>query len=233
VLAEGGGGPVKLAFRTVEAEGDGAGAVLVHGQGAVPVDELIAFARRGGLTGPLVVPFGDYATTASGMEVAGPCWYRSLPGDAGTDPLTLTRAVVQLTDLMSESALDRPVLVGWRQGAAVALGAGLLAPLATAGVIAVDVPSSHLCALPAALSVGGAAPPVLLAASGAVDGVDPASAVDELGRRGMVAEVVSGPAGKGSDAVVRENGEALADAIGVFVARATGRAGAQGGTRTT
>ncbi len=139
-----------------------------------------------------MVPFGDYATTPSGVEVGGPCWYRSA-GDAGTDPLTLTRAVVQLADLLADVGLDRPVLVGWRQGAAVAVGAALLAPMATGGVVAVDVPSAHLCLLPVALSVAVGAPPVLLAVTGSVEGVDAVAALDEVQRRGMTAEVAPEP----------------------------------------
>ena len=147
---------MKLAYRVVEPEGGTAHAshaeavagestaVLLHGQGGVPVDQMVAFARRVGLAGTVVVPFGDYATTPSGMEVGGPCWYRSLPGGAGTDPLTMTRAVVQVSDLLDDAGLGRPVLVGWRQGGAVAVGVGLLAPSGVRAVVAVDAPAAHL-----------------------------------------------------------------------------------------
>ncbi len=158
--------------------------VVVHGQGGVPVDRMVAAARGAGVDGPVVVPFGNYATTASGMEVGGPCWYRSLPGDAGTDPLTLTRAVVQLADLLADVGLERPVLFGWRQGAAVALGTALLDPAGAAAVIAVDPPSSHLGLLPAALSVRSA-PPAALVTTGEEDELDPSAAAGELARRGM------------------------------------------------
>jgi pimeloyl-ACP methyl ester carboxylesterase len=225
---------MKLAYRVVEADKPGLSAVLVHGQGAVPVDRLVEFARRSGLNGSIVVPFGDYATTSSGMEVGGPCWYRSLPGDAGTDPLTLTRAVVQVADLLAEVGLDRPVLVGWRQGAAVALGAALLAPMATGGVVAVDVPSAHLHLLPASLTIAVAPPPVLLATSGAVDDTDPVAALEELARRGMKGEVVRAPEDEvgghsdGGAAPTREDGEAVIDAVGHFVRAASGREVAEG-----
>jgi hypothetical protein len=179
-----------------------------------------------------VVPFGNYATTSSGMEIGGPCWYQSLPGDAGTDPLTLTRAVVQVADVLADADLDRPVLVGWRQGAAVALGVGLLAPMATGAVVAVDVPSSHLHLLPAALSVAMSPPPVLLAVSGAVDGADPVVALEELARRGMRAEIVRGPdrpvVADGGGAPAREDGEAVIDAVSRFVRAAGAREVAEG-----
>jgi pimeloyl-ACP methyl ester carboxylesterase len=222
---------VRLAYRVVDAEGAGPSAVLVHGQGAVPVDALCALARRGGIGGTLVVPFGDYATTSSGMEVGGPCWYRSLPGGVGTDPLTLTRAVVQLADLLAEVDLDRPVLLGWRQGAVVAVGAGLFAPGATAGVIAVDVPPTHLALLPAGLSVSVGAPPVLLAMTGRVENVGPMVAADELAKRGVTAQVRRLPdaAANGGNG---ENEEALAEVVGDFVATTTVPPWVQGGTKT-
>jgi pimeloyl-ACP methyl ester carboxylesterase len=224
---------MKLAYRVLEAEGAGPSAVLVHGQGGVPIDELTAFARRCGLSGDLVVPFGDYATTASGMEIAGPCWYRSLPGDAGTDPLTLTRAVVQLADLLADVGLDRPVLVGWRQGATVAVGAALLAPMSTGGVVAVDIPSAHLSLLPAALTVAIGAPPVFLAGSGSVEGADAVVALDELTSRGVAAEVGHGSDLAGSEATDGQNDGAMTDAVGRFVRTSTGRAGAEGSTGTS
>ena len=223
---------MKLAYRVIPAEEAGPGAVLVHGQGGVPIDELTAFARRCGLGGTLVVPFGDYATTPSGMEVGGLCWYRSLPGDAGTDPLTLTRAVVQLADLLADAGLDRPVLVGWRQGASVAVGAALLAPMATAGVVAVDVPSAHLSLLPAALTVAVGAPPVLLVVTGSTEGVDPGAALDELTGRGLTAVIGHEPDVARSEAADRENDEVMAEAVGRFVRTATDRAGARGGMST-
>ena len=127
--------------------------MLLHAQGGVPVDQMVALARQSGFSGSLVVPFGDYATTPSGMEVGGPCWYRSLPGGAGTDPLTLTRAVVQVSDLLEDVGLDRPVLMGWRQGAVVALGVALHVPGVVGAVVAIDVPASHLGVLPVGLAV--------------------------------------------------------------------------------
>lgn len=223
---------MKLAYRVFEPEEAGPAAVLVHGEGRVPVDELTAFARECGLSGDLVVAFGDYATTSSGMEVGGPCWYRTLPGGAGTDPLTLTRAVVQLADLLADVGLDRPLLVGWRQGATVAVGAALLAPMATAGVVAVDPPSAHLCLLPAALTVAVGAPPVLLAVTGSVEGVDVVAALQELTRRGMTAEVVHGPGVAGSEAADIENDDAIAEEVGRFVRTVTDRTGVEGSTST-
>jgi pimeloyl-ACP methyl ester carboxylesterase len=155
-----------------------------------------------------------------------------LPGDAGTDPLTLTRAVVQLADLLADVGLDRPVLVGWRQGATVAIGAALLAPMATGGVVAVDVPSAHLGLLPAALKVAVGAPPVLLAVTGSVEGVDAGSALDELTRRGLPGVVGYEPDVAGSEAADRDNDGVMADAVGSFVRTAIDRAGAGGGVST-
>lgn len=220
---------MKLAYRVIEAEEAGPSAVLVHGQGGVPIDELTGFARRCGLGGTLVVPFGDYATTPSGMEVGGACWYRSLPGDAGTDPLTLTRAVVQLADLLADVGLDRPVLVGRRQGATVAIGAALLAPMATGGVVAVDAPSAHLTLLPAALTVAVGAPPVLLAVTGSVEGVDAGAALDELTRRGLPVVIGHELDVAGSQAADGQNDGVMADAVSSFVRTGIDRAGAGGG----
>jgi len=243
---------MKLAYLTLEAPrsdgyGSGPSAVLVHGEGGVPVEDMVGFARSAGLDGPIVVAFGNYATTPSGMEVGGLCWYRSLPGDAGTDPLTLTRAVVQLTDLLADVAdtptgsrtpADRPVLVGWRQGATVAIGAGLLAPGSVGAVVAINVLSSHLALLPKSLVASADGPPVLVVADGEVEDADPATARAELERRGVSASVFgdrqagSGArpqtADGGGTRAGRENGEGPADAVGDFVRRVAHRPVAEG-----
>ncbi len=206
---------MKLSYLVLDGAEPAPACVLVHGQGGVPVEEMAAFARRAALEGPLVVPFGNYATTSSGMEVGGPCWYRSLPGGAGTDPLTLTRAVVQVSDLIADAGLDRPVLVGWRQGAAVALGAALFDRGAMAAVVAVDVPAAHLALLPAALSAEEGVP-VCLATTGADEEAAAGLGVarDELARRGLPADVAE-----------RDNERAAADAAAGFLRAAVMQAG--------
>lgn len=213
---------MKLTYLPVPADGPGPGAVLLHAQGGVRVDDVVAFARRAGLSGPLAVPFGDYSITPSGMEVGGLCWYRDLPGNAGTDPLTLARAVVQVGDLLSDlsepsgpsgppdpagspgGAAGETLLLGWRQGAAVAVGAGLLAAHGLGGVVAVDAPAAHLARLPAALSLDGddGSLPVLLVTTGATDDTDAAAAAAELSRRGMKAELAEAPDSRGAEEAV-------------------------------
>jgi len=229
---------MKLAYRIIEPEGEsapstGASGVLLHGQGGVPIDQMVALARGSGLDGRLVVLFGDYATTASGMEVWGPCWYRSLPGGAGTDPLTLTRAVVQVSDVLADAdvGLDRPVLVGWRQGAAVAAGVALHVPDAVGALVALDVPASHLALLPASLSVEDAAPAVLLVDTSSADDADIEVAGRELRRRGVVPEEWRLSDGDGNPAGDRENDDLVAGAVARFIGTATGRRVAEGSAR--
>ena len=94
--------------------------------------------RATGIAGRTVVPFGDYAFYPSGMAIGGLCWYRLLPGFAGTDPISLAKAVVQVCDLLDDLAMPSPVLTGFGQGAVVALGAGSLRPDRVGSVVAID-----------------------------------------------------------------------------------------------
>lgn len=143
--------------------------VVAHREGltgAAGLDELVATVRRAG-AGRVVAPVGNYAAYPSGMEIGGTCWYRILPGYAGTDPISLATAVVQLGDLLDELAAGRPgaappALVGWGQGALVALGAGLLEPDRVASVACVDAVDGHLPLLPGPCFDRPGHPPVLL-----------------------------------------------------------------------
>jgi pimeloyl-ACP methyl ester carboxylesterase len=156
---------VKLAYLDLSLAG-AAPAVLLHREGAAATKDAVAFAQGNDLFGRTVVPTGEYAFYPSGMTVGGTCWYRILPGFDGTDPISLTTAVVEVADLLDDLALDRPVLLGWGQGAVVALGAGLWRAELVRAVVCVDAPSAHIELLPAAVLEPARRVPVLLAAAG-------------------------------------------------------------------
>jgi pimeloyl-ACP methyl ester carboxylesterase len=136
---------------------------VLHREGQAVADDLTGVAVASGVVGRVVAPSGDYAYTANGMEVAGVCWYRILPGFTGTDPISLAKAVVQVSDLLDDLDLDRPVLIGWGQGGVVALGSGLLRAGAVASVVCIDVSPAHVALLPAAALANRTPPPLLLA----------------------------------------------------------------------
>jgi pimeloyl-ACP methyl ester carboxylesterase len=153
---------VKLTYRDLPATVSGVTAVVLHDRGAASADRMAGLVQASGAAGRVVAPFGDYGFTASGMELAGICWYRTVPGFAAPDPLSLSRAVVQVGDLLDELDLDGPALLGWGQGAVVALGAGLLQPDRVTSVTGIDAPAAHIEALPARLLAAERRPPVLL-----------------------------------------------------------------------
>ncbi len=161
---------MRLAYRDTAAVEPGSPAVVLHGAGTASADDLTRVALASGAVGRVVAPFGDYAYTANGMEVAGICWYRILPGFAGTDRISLAKAVVQVCDLLDDLDLGPPVLIGWGQGGVVALGSGLLRAAAVESVVCVDVDPVHVELLPASVWADGAPPRVLLAASPLGDG---------------------------------------------------------------
>jgi pimeloyl-ACP methyl ester carboxylesterase len=129
-------------------------------------DDALGFVRESGLFGRAVVPTGLYAYHPSGMEVGGTTWYRMLPGFEGTDPISMTTAILQLCDLLDDVELEQPVLVGWGQGALVALAAGMLRPDAVGSVACCDTPIAHVRLLPTAVLDAPARPNLLLAATG-------------------------------------------------------------------
>lgn len=182
------------------AEGSDAGApgapavVVLHAEGlvgAAALHELAALVRTAG-AGRVVAPVGNYASYPSGMEAGGTCWYRILQGYAGTDPISLATAVVQLGDLLDDllptMAGRPPHLVGWGQGAVVGLGASLLWPGRVASVACVDLVEPHLALLPGRCFEGADRPPVLLLAGtqAGEDGRDRCRAA--LAARGVPAE---------------------------------------------
>jgi pimeloyl-ACP methyl ester carboxylesterase len=158
---------MKLAYRDTPAGAAGPPTVVLHREGQAP-DDLTGVAMASGAVGRVVAPIGDYAYTANGMEVAGICWYRILPGFDGTDRISLTKAVVQVCDLLDDLELEEPVLVGWGQGGVVALGAGLLWAGAAASVVCIDASPGHVALLPAAVWANRAPPRLLLV--GTADG---------------------------------------------------------------
>ena len=179
---------MKLAYLDLVGVGEGPPAVVLHREASTGAEPSVAALRRAG-AGRVVAPYGGYAYYPSGMEVGGVCWYRVLPGFSGTDPISLTTAVVQVTDLLDDLDLDRSLLVGFGQGAVVAVGAGLLRPDRVGWVVGVDPWPGHLALLPQACGASGrpagsggadaAGPQVLLAGSspGAADTVAASAAV--------------------------------------------------------
>jgi pimeloyl-ACP methyl ester carboxylesterase len=158
---------MKLAYLDLPLDTPGPAAVLLHREDINSTKDALAFGRGSGLFSRLAVPTGEYAFYPSGMSIGGTCWYRILPGFEGTDPISLTTAVVEVADLLRDLALDRPVLVGWGQGAVVALAAGVWQTGTVRAIVCVDPSLSHLELLPPAVLGVPAPPPVLLVATGA------------------------------------------------------------------
>lgn len=154
---------MKLAYQDMAAGSPGVPAVVLHREGMTSVDEPVGVARASAGVGRILAPYGDYAVYPSGMEVGGICWYRVMPGFAGTDPISLAKAVVQVCDLLDDVELDRPVLIGWGQGGVVALGAALLRSGQVGSAVSVDAPSGHLALLPAVALAAESPPSMLLA----------------------------------------------------------------------
>ncbi|HEY7916477.1 MAG TPA: alpha/beta hydrolase [Acidimicrobiales bacterium] len=154
---------MRLAYRDIAAGSPGPTVVVLHREGtASSIDGLAEVVRASGAVGRVVAPVGDYAYTASGMEVAGVCWYRILPGFAGTDPISLAKAVVQVCDLLDDLALEQPAIIGCGQGGVVALGAGLLRAGTVGSIACVDAIPEHVGLLPAAALAAATRPRVLL-----------------------------------------------------------------------
>jgi pimeloyl-ACP methyl ester carboxylesterase len=162
---------MKLAYLDLPLDSSGPPVVALHREGIMSASPAAEFARASGLFGRAAVPTGEYAFYPSGMSIGGTCWYRILPGFPGTDPISLTTAVVEVADLVgdlgqSDPPMDRPVLIGWGQGAVVALAVGLWRPDLVGSVVSVDAHVAHLRQLPAAVFTAPQPPPVLLAAHG-------------------------------------------------------------------
>jgi len=156
---------MKLAYLDLPLDTPGPPAVVLHREGVNSTERVAAFATGCGLFSRVAVPTGEYAFYPSGMSIGGTCWYRILPGFEGTDPISLTTAVVEVADLLADLALERPVLIGWGQGAVVALGVGLWRGDAVGSVVCVDARTAHISLLPPAVLAGAHPPAVLLAAS--------------------------------------------------------------------
>jgi pimeloyl-ACP methyl ester carboxylesterase len=156
---------MKLAYRDFPSTSSGVPAVVFHPEGVPSVDRPTRMAQSSGGVGRVVAPFGDYAFYPSGMEVGGICWYRAVPGSTAADPISLTKAVVQATDLVDDLGLQRPALIGWGQGGVVALGAALLRAGQVGPVICIDAVTAHFELLPPTALAASGAPRVLLVAS--------------------------------------------------------------------
>jgi pimeloyl-ACP methyl ester carboxylesterase len=155
---------LKLVYQDIATTAPGASAVVLHREG-MTIDRPTAVAQATAGVGRVLAPYGDYGYYPSGMDVGGICWYRVLPGFAGTDPISLAKAVVQVCDLLDDLGLHRPLLVGWGQGGVVAVGAGLLRAAEVGSVVSVDAPLGHLELLPGRALAAANRPPILLAAT--------------------------------------------------------------------
>jgi pimeloyl-ACP methyl ester carboxylesterase len=215
---------MKLAYQDVAAQSPGAPAVLLHREGMRSIDEPVGVALASAGVGRVVAPYGDYASYPSGMEVGGICWYRVLPGFAGTDPISLAKAVVQVCDLLDDLDLDQPVLIGWGQGGVVAVGAALLRAAQVGSVVSVDAPSGHLELLPARALATHAGPPILLAATDPAAGPILQQQLGALGGQGGARSTWCWSA----DGSAAERDKAVAERIGEWLEEGSG-----GGSRMT
>ena len=157
---------MKLAYLDLALDSPGRAVVALHREMVRNTDDAVGFVRDSGLFSRAVVPTALYAYHPSGMEVGGTTWYRMLPGFEGTDPISMTAAILQVCDLLHDVEVERPVLVGWGQGALVALAAGLLRADAVGPVVCCDTPIAHVRLLPMAVLDVPVAPDLLLAATG-------------------------------------------------------------------
>jgi len=174
---------VKLAYQDLSADG-AVDVVVLHREATFSVDEAVGAVRDGGAARRIVVPYGDYGILRSGMELGGMAWYRHLPGYAGTDPISLAKAVIQVSDVIDDLApgMPAPSLVGFGQGAVVAAGVGCLFGDKVAAVACFDAVPEHLDALPD--GPAGSAPPVLVGATGPEHGDAVGGLTERLARRG-------------------------------------------------
>jgi hypothetical protein len=204
---------MKLAYLDRALDTPGPAAVLLHPEGINSTKDVLAFAEESGLFSRVAVPTGEYAFYPSGMSIGGTCWYRILPGFEGTDPISLTTAVVEVADLLADLALDAPVLIGWGQGAVVALAAGVWQTGAARSIVCIDPWLSHLELLPPAVLAGPGAPPILLIATDAELAPDLERHVKFLARHNIDASSWYGPrAGTKGDL-----DRALAERIGEWI----------------
>ncbi len=209
---------MKLAYQDRAARSAGTPAVVLHREGTTSIDEPAAAAlNRAGVV-RVVAPYGDCASYPSGMEAGGICWYRVLPGLAGTDPISLAKALVQVCDLLDDLDLDRPALIGWGQGGVVAVGAGLLRGADVGSVASVDAPAGHLERLPALALAARPRAPILLAAT------DPSATPTLLEQQRVLgggdAAVSTWCCSAGGSPAERE--KAVAELIGPWLEKSTG-----------
>lgn len=211
---------MKLVYLDFPAPG-GMPAVVLHREADPAVDRMVGLVREAGADGRVVAPFGDYAFYPSGMEIGGLCWYRLLPGYAGTDPVSLAKAVVQVCDLLDDLDLERPMVAGFGQGAVVALGAGLARADGVGAVVSVDPWPAHVPLLPGAVWDTAHAPPVLLA------GTHPGHAPKLERLQGVLAarDVAAGVWCRTGDGGAEATGPALAAGVREWSAAIGDRAG--------
>ncbi|HMD46128.1 MAG TPA: hypothetical protein VKG43_08220 [Acidimicrobiales bacterium] len=170
---------MKLVYQDIPTDAGTADVVVLHREGVFRIDQAVTVARASGAARRVVGAFGDYGVLRSGMELGGLAWYRALPGYAGTDPISLAKAVLQVTDLLDGLAdsMPAPELVGWGQGAVVAAGVGSLFGGKVRSVACFDAEPGHLDALPEPAE-GSPVVPVLVGATSE----DPAT-LDRLAQR--------------------------------------------------
>ena len=177
----------RLVYRQLDTGGPGPDVLALHAE-AQRVDVVLSLLGAAGAR-RVVAPYGDWSITPSGMAQGGLCWYRHQPGVPGADPISLTRAVLQVHDLVVGLGAAAPrALVGFGQGAAVALGVGRLLPDRIDAAACVDLPEDHVAALPPAPcdgdagGGGAAAGPLTVARWSTGDAGDRAALVARLAR---------------------------------------------------
>jgi pimeloyl-ACP methyl ester carboxylesterase len=206
---------MRLAYLDLPRDSSAPPAVALHREGITSTTPAVEFTEGSGLFGRLAVPTGEYAFYPSGMSIGGTCWYRILPGFEGTDPISLTTAVVEVADLIADlrhgdPPMDRPVLIGWGQGAVVALAVGLWQPGTVRSVISVDAHLAHLRLLPPAIFSVPEPPPVLLAVTDGERSSDLQGQADLLASHKIEATSWCGPA----EGTQGDLDQALVDEIG-------------------
>ena len=204
---------MKLAYLDLPLDTAGPPAVVLHREGVSSTQSAAEFAQGCGLFSRVAVPTGEYAFYPSGMSIGGTCWYRILPGFEGTDPISLTTAVVEVADLLGDLALDQPVLIGWGQGAVVALAAGVWRGDSVGAVVCIDARLAHISLLPPAVLDTAHPPPVLLVATDASLEPDVARQQDLLAGHTVAATTWCWPGG----GTPEDLDKALADRIGVWL----------------
>lgn len=186
--------------------------IPLHGH-AGGVNDLIPFARSLGDGYRIVAPEAARGVYVQRLDVTTRTWFggtleRPEPSSFGDSLAQLEKFVYDVRNRAQTSEGSRPTLLGFDQGAVLALTAALVFPDLLGGVIAIDggVPSFRLWA-PPAIDLAGL--PVLLIADPAETKLGPdsiAQSANYLSHRGATVERVTVPG-------ARSLGPAVTDAV--------------------